>query len=195
MPPADICCTSHVAAGVSHLSDASEEPWHVQQLGAAHACLGSSTIHSQSRTTQLHRFQVDKALKIFQDMIAHGCERNVITYSSLINACEKSGRWQLALQLFDDMQRDGCHPNVVSYNVLVSTCAQGEPACAVGGIQHGCRGATAHSWQEFCQSNAMLASTTTLHTSSTLLQLRSALVLSWMILALELWHVGQLANA
>ena len=75
---------------------------------------------------------MDKALKIFQDMIAHGCERNVITYSSLINACEKSGRWQLALQLFDDMQRDGCHPNVVSYNVLVSTCAQGEPACAAG---------------------------------------------------------------
>ena len=77
---------------------------------------------------------MDKALKIFHDMIAHGCERNVITYSSLINACEKSGRWQLALQLFDDMQRDGCHPNVVSYNVLVSTCAQGEPACAAGGF-------------------------------------------------------------
>ncbi len=94
---------------------------------------------------------MDKALKIFQDMIAHGCERNVITYSSLINACEKSGRWQLALQLFDDMQRDGCHPNVVSYNVLVSTCAQGEHTCVVGESQHGCRGVPARLWQICCQ--------------------------------------------
>ena len=138
MPPADTCGTPCCAAGVS--SGAPKELWHVQQLGAVHACPGCSTTCSQPRTIWLHRSQVDKALKIFQDMIAHGCERNVITYSSLINACEKSGRWQLALQLFDDMQRDGCHPNVVSYNVLVSTCAQGELACVVGGNQNGSAG-------------------------------------------------------
>lgn len=46
-------------------------------------------------------------------MAARGCERNVITYSSLISACEKSGRWQLALDLFAEMHREGCKPNVV----------------------------------------------------------------------------------
>jgi len=35
---------------------------------------------------------VEEAMQIFQDMVARGCERNVITYSSLITACEKSGR-------------------------------------------------------------------------------------------------------
>jgi len=46
-------------------------------------------------------------------MAERGCERNVITYSSLISACEKCGRWQLALELFDEMHREGCKPNVV----------------------------------------------------------------------------------
>ena len=32
-----------------------------------------------------------------------GCERNVITYSSLISACEKAGQWELALELFQEM--------------------------------------------------------------------------------------------
>ena len=70
--------------------------------------------------------QVEAALQIFDDMRERGCERNVITYSSLISACEKAGQWQLAVRLFDDMHRDGCRPNVVTYNALLSACAQGE---------------------------------------------------------------------
>ncbi len=54
-----------------------------------------------------------------------GCERNVITYSSLISACEKAGRWQLALELLDEMHRDNCKPNTVTFNALLSACAQG----------------------------------------------------------------------
>ena len=50
---------------------------------------------------------------------------NVITYSSLISACEKAGRWELALDLFGEMHREGCKPNVVTYNSLIAACAQG----------------------------------------------------------------------
>lgn len=50
----------------------------------------------------------------------------MITYSSLISACEKAGRWETALQLFDEMQRDGCTPNTVTYNSLITACGQGE---------------------------------------------------------------------
>ena len=32
-------------------------------------------------------------------LMMQGCERSVITYSSLISACEKAGEWQLALQV------------------------------------------------------------------------------------------------
>ena len=32
---------------------------------------------------------MEEALRVYEDMAARGCERNVITYSSLISACEK----------------------------------------------------------------------------------------------------------
>lgn len=53
----------------------------------------------------------------------------MITYSSLISACEKAGRWEDALRLFDEMQRDGCTPNTVTYNSLITACGQGESQC------------------------------------------------------------------
>lgn len=65
-------------------------------------------------------------MTIFQDMVARGCERNVITYSSLITACEKSGRYQLALDFFNEMHRDNVKPNVVTYNALIAACGQGQ---------------------------------------------------------------------
>ena len=71
-----------------------------------------------------------------QDMVRRGCERNVITYSSLISACEKAGRWELALELFREMHTEGCRPNVVTYNSLIAACAQGERALGV--CVHGC---------------------------------------------------------
>ena len=74
--------------------------------------------------------QVEAALQIFEDMVARGCERNVITYSSLISACEKAGQWRLALQLFDEMHRDGCKPNVVTHNALIAACGQGIFSCS-----------------------------------------------------------------
>ena len=55
-----------------------------------------------------------------------GCERSVITYSSLISACEKAGEWQLALDLFGEMHAEGVQPNTVTYNSLITACAQGE---------------------------------------------------------------------
>ena len=76
--------------------------------------------------------QVEEAIQIFQDMVARNCERNVITYSSLISACEKAGRWQLALDLFHEMHRDSCKPNVVTYNALIAACGQGEAPVAWG---------------------------------------------------------------
>eukprot|EP00891_Asterochloris_glomerata_P006084 jgi/Astpho2/6084/Aster-04031 len=57
--------------------------------------------------------------------LPQGCQRSVITYSSLISACEKAGEWRLALQLLEEMRREGCNPNVISYNSLITACAQG----------------------------------------------------------------------
>lgn len=64
--------------------------------------------------------------------MVHGCQRNVITFSSLISACEKAGCWELALDMLSDMHKEGCAPNVVTYNSLITACAQvTRPADAV----------------------------------------------------------------
>lgn len=65
-------------------------------------------------------------MEVFQEMVHKGCERSVITYSSLISACEKAGQWELALELFNEMAGEGCVPNTVTFNSLITACAQGE---------------------------------------------------------------------
>jgi pentatricopeptide repeat protein len=64
-------------------------------------------------------------MEVFQEMVHKNCERSVITYSSLISACEKAGQWQLALELFNEMHAEGCVPNTVTFNSLITACAQG----------------------------------------------------------------------
>lgn len=54
-----------------------------------------------------------------------GCERSVITYSSLISACERAGECDLALALFDRMAGEGLRANTICYNSLITACAQG----------------------------------------------------------------------
>jgi pentatricopeptide repeat protein len=66
-----------------------------------------------------------QVMETFQEMVWKGCERSVITYSSLISACEKAGQWELALELFDEMHREGCSPNTVTFNSLITATAQG----------------------------------------------------------------------
>lgn len=61
----------------------------------------------------------------FNQMVRSGCERSVITYSTLISACEKAGEWELALQLFGRMPQDGVRPNTITFNSLITACAQG----------------------------------------------------------------------
>lgn len=66
-----------------------------------------------------------QVMEVFQEMVYKGCERSVITYSSLISACEKAGQWELALELFNEMHHEGCFPNTVTFNSLITACAQG----------------------------------------------------------------------
>jgi len=49
----------------------------------------SATTYTALISAYGKRGMLDKAIGIFDDMSRFGCERNVITYSSLISACEK----------------------------------------------------------------------------------------------------------
>lgn len=48
-----------------------------------------------------------------------GVERNVHTYTALMNVCIKCSKHSLALETFKLMRQDKCVPNVVTYNTLI----------------------------------------------------------------------------
>ena len=76
-------------------------------------------------------------LQVYATMREKRCERNVITYGSLVNAADRAGRSKLALELYEDMHRDGCSPNLSTYTCLLHACAQGEHLSAAGDMPAG----------------------------------------------------------
>ena len=63
-------------------------------------------------------------------MVAKRQDRNIITYSSLIAAADRTGRWEEGLTIWGHMSGDRCHPNLPAYNSAISCCAQGLLCCA-----------------------------------------------------------------
>jgi pentatricopeptide repeat protein len=48
-----------------------------------------------------------------------------VTMSSLVNALEGAGQWQLALEKFEELRAMGIRPNVICYNAAISALAKG----------------------------------------------------------------------
>ena len=61
-------------------------------------------------------------------MRQQGLQPNVITYNSVISACEKGGKAESALQLFYEMRQQGLQPNVIFYTAVISACGKGGKA-------------------------------------------------------------------
>ncbi len=68
-------------------------------------------------------------MQVYNNMVAKRQERNIITYSSLIAAADRTGRWEEGLTIWAHMSGDRCHPNLPAYNSAISCCAQGPLAC------------------------------------------------------------------
>lgn len=45
---------------------------------------------------------------------------NVVTYTTLIDAYSRRGRWEEAADMFDRMQKEGRRPNMVTYTCLLN---------------------------------------------------------------------------
>ena len=67
----------------------------------------------------IYQQDVDRALRLVDEMHVRQIERNVHTYTALMNVCVKCGKCQLALESYRNMRDDGIAPNVVTYNTLI----------------------------------------------------------------------------
>ncbi|KAL4568494.1 hypothetical protein LXL04_024107 [Taraxacum kok-saghyz] len=76
--------------------------------------------------------EIQSARKVF-DMFK---TRNVVSWTSIINAYSQHGSFEESLELFVDMQNDDIAPNESTYVVLVNACA-GLPSIGYGCSLHG----------------------------------------------------------
>ena len=65
---------------------------------------------------------LQRATSLFNEMVRCGVERNVHTYTALMNVCIKCQNCAQALETYNTMRQSGCFPNVVTYNTLIE-CA------------------------------------------------------------------------
>ncbi|GAX82650.1 hypothetical protein CEUSTIGMA_g10076.t1 [Chlamydomonas eustigma] len=79
-----------------------------------------TTMISQCGSNQLPR-----ALELIEEMRERGVERNVHTYSALMNACIKANEAELAQYVFKQMEEEHVSPNLVTYNILADVYEKG----------------------------------------------------------------------
>ena len=61
---------------------------------------------------------------LFERMLGEGVQRNTITYSAAMSACEKGEQWQQALELFERMWCESEMRDTIAYNAAI--CAYGK---------------------------------------------------------------------
>lgn len=61
-----------------------------------------------------------------------------VTMSSLVNALESAGQWQLAISKFEELRGMGIRPNVICYNATISALAKGSQVPLVPSTLHCC---------------------------------------------------------
>ena len=100
-------------------------------------------------------------MDLAKEMRVRNVERNVHTYTALMNVCIKCGNCPLALDTYHHMRQDGTYPNVVTYNTLiecalmafshtrysVDACAPRSKPSTYSGTLHG-------SWCQCCVSTS-----------------------------------------
>ena len=60
----------------------------------------------------------------FRKMILAGETPNHVTFTTLINACGRSGQLERAFAVLEQMQMASLQPNVVTYTALIDACAK-----------------------------------------------------------------------
>ncbi|CAJ1420432.1 unnamed protein product [Effrenium voratum] len=102
----------------------------LRRLGLLSTLSFNAAISACART-----FRWDLALLLREDLASCGLQPDLITYSSLISACEKGLVWRRALAIFSELswgedpgtgKREGIKPDLVLCNAVISACEKGQ---------------------------------------------------------------------
>ena len=65
---------------------------------------------------------IERAVQLSDEMQQQGLHPEVVTYSVLINACEKGKRAERTSHLFHKRPQQGLQPSVITHSTLISAC-------------------------------------------------------------------------
>merc|ERR1719428_2154275 len=76
---------------------------------------------------------LDKAARVFDEMVKHGCPMNTVLYTTLIKGFARANQTEKAMEIFDYMRKEkSVEPDLVTFSILIlSHCDVGRMEVAL----------------------------------------------------------------
>ncbi|GAB2293899.1 hypothetical protein Dimus_028111 [Dionaea muscipula] len=124
----DVMNAQMVAVILSVLGKANQEVFAVEIFTRTqHALSGSARVYNAMMGVYARSGKFTKVEELLNVMRERGCEPDIITFNTVINARLKSGPMEpnLAIDLLNEVRRSRIQPDTITYNTLISACSRG----------------------------------------------------------------------
>ena len=115
-----------LATILSVLGKANQEALAVEIFARAEAAAGNTVqVYNAMMGVYARTGRFTKVQELLDLMRSRGCEPDLVSFNTLINARLKSGTMvtNLAIELLNEVRRSGIQPDIITYNTLISACS------------------------------------------------------------------------
>lgn len=116
-----------VATILGVLGKGNQEALAVEIFTKAESTIGDSVqVYNAMMGVFARNGKFEKVNEVFDIMRERGCEPDIVSFNTLINAKVKSCVMVvgLAIQLLDEVRKFGIRPDIITYNTLISACSR-----------------------------------------------------------------------
>uniref|UniRef100_A0A1D1YXL6 Pentatricopeptide repeat-containing protein At3g18110, chloroplastic n=1 Tax=Anthurium amnicola TaxID=1678845 RepID=A0A1D1YXL6_9ARAE len=127
--------------------------------GDALAAVTTVQVYNAMMGVHARAGRFEKVQELLEVMRGRGCEPDLVSFNTLINARAKSGRVPpgSALELLAEVRRSGLRPDTVTYNTLISACSYGGSSCLEDAVKVFAEMAASRCQPDLWTYNAMVS--------------------------------------
>ncbi|KAJ4950326.1 hypothetical protein NE237_027158 [Protea cynaroides] len=117
-----------LATILSVLGKANQEALAVEIFTRAEPAIGNTVqVYNAMMGVYARNGRFSKVQEMLDLMRERGCEPDLVSFNTLINARVKSGSMPTgsSIELLNEVRRSGLRPDVITYNTLISACSRG----------------------------------------------------------------------
>ncbi|XP_010266404.1 PREDICTED: pentatricopeptide repeat-containing protein At3g18110, chloroplastic isoform X1 [Nelumbo nucifera] len=110
------------------LGKANQESLAVELFNRAEPAVGNTVqVYNAMMSVYARNGKFPKVQELLDLMRKRGCEPDLVSFNTLINARAKSGSMLAgsAIELLNEVRRSGLRPDIITYNTLISACSRG----------------------------------------------------------------------